>query len=96
MNRGRLNIPPWAYLLATIALSCLIGLGIYGIWFLLKDQSVETNVTESYTEKYDEVTEFTEKTVDEEFVFVGKETIKRGDEILQANVTWTVIVISMI
>lgn len=88
MNRGRLNIPPWAYMLAAIALSSLVGLAIYGIWFLLKDQSVETNVTESYTEIYDEVTEVTEKTVDEKFVFVGKETIKRGDEILHGNVTW--------
>ena len=88
MIRGRLNIPPWAYMLAAIALSSLVGLAIYGIWFLLKDQSVETNVTESYTEIYDEVTEVTEKTVDEKFVFVGKETIKRGDEILHGNVTW--------
>ena len=88
MIRGRLNIPPWAYMLAAIALSRLVGLAIYGIWFLLKDQSVETNVTESYTEIYDEVTEVTEKTVDEKFVFVGKETIKRGDEILHGNVTW--------
>ena len=89
MNRDRLCIPPWAILIIAIAISSLAGLAIYGLWLLLKDQSVEANFTESYTKNYDAVTMFTEKFVDEEFVFTGKETINRGDETLQGDVTWT-------
>ena len=89
MNRDRLCIPPWVILIIAIAISSLAGLAIYGLWLLLKDQSVEANFTESYTKNYDAVTMFTEKFVDEEFVFTGKETINRGDETLQGDVTWT-------